>query len=164
LPRYRVLQRLPRWQGEEGFCDDERKTLFISSGLDPEHQRRVLLHEMCHIGTRGHGKPFLRKLTRLAQLGESWAEDQRKLYEETIEPPLTAQVKHAIVDLAMELPHLPWLKARKLIANRMYKSVVELRRIAPWAQKHWERSGRGDRPLMLTTPRMAEIVYEAVSS
>ncbi|MGH7860263.1 MAG: hypothetical protein ACREQY_23285 [Candidatus Binatia bacterium] len=47
---------------------------YVVAGLDPEGERQALLHQMCHIGSPGHGRAFQRKLARLARMGEAWGE------------------------------------------------------------------------------------------
>lgn len=76
LPKYRVRRRHPH-NGEHGFIDEEAWTIWI---CDPPDVRQTLLHEMCHIGTLGHGRLFRAKLRRLAQRGEAWAQDERAYY------------------------------------------------------------------------------------
>jgi hypothetical protein len=76
LPKYRVLPGMPR-NGARGFIDDETRTIWICA---PEEIRETLLHEMCHIGTPGHGRTFRAKLKRLARSGEKWAEAERAYY------------------------------------------------------------------------------------
>jgi len=149
LPRYRVRRCSQRTMRAllhasgcdcQGHCDDERRLISIVKGLSPSDERRVLLHEMCHIGTPGaHGKPWQRKMARLAQFGEGWAEEQRAEYSKR--PTSFAKwVKGEIADLAMDpdANQLPWLKARKQIARRLCISVTELLRKAQWARLYWE--------------------------
>lgn len=38
--------------------------------------RRVLLHEMCHIGAPNHGKKWQSIMMRLADMGETWAKNE----------------------------------------------------------------------------------------
>jgi hypothetical protein len=76
LPKYRVGRCTPR-NGERGFIDDEARTIWICA---PGETRETLLHEMCHIGTPGHGRRFRAKLKRLARGGESWAQAERAYY------------------------------------------------------------------------------------
>ena len=64
-----------------GLCDSDSRTIWLWEGLSSEQEREVLLHEMCHIGTPGHGPEFQLKLARLAEQGETWAEAERKVYE-----------------------------------------------------------------------------------
>jgi hypothetical protein len=130
--------------GLTGVCNQERKTIYIASGLEPALRRRVLLHEMCHIGCDGHGKRFQRRLALLAQKGESWAGKERKGYVEAIklERPISEEVKDVIDDLALELPHLSWSTARAIIEDEIV-APGQLNRIEPWARKRWkERASR----------------------
>jgi len=76
LPTYRVRRRKPQ-NGEHGFINDAARIIWICSSPDV---RQTLLHEMCHIGTVGHGRLFRAKLRRLAQRGETWAQAERVYY------------------------------------------------------------------------------------
>ena len=76
LPTYRVRRREPQ-SGEHGFIDDEARTIWI---CNPPDVRQTFLHEMCHIGTPGHGRLLRAKLRRLAQRGETWAQAERAYY------------------------------------------------------------------------------------
>lgn len=76
LPKYRVQQCPPR-NGERGFIDEATRTIWVCA---PDEARETLLHEMCHIGTPGHGRQFRAKLKRLARSGETWAEAERAYY------------------------------------------------------------------------------------
>ena len=76
LPKYRVRRCAPR-TGERGFIEDEARTIWICA---PRETRETLLHEMCHIGTPGHGRRFRAKLRHLARRGETWAQAERAYY------------------------------------------------------------------------------------
>ncbi len=76
LPTYRV-RRCPPQAGERGFIDEKARTIWICTSSET---RETLLHEMCHIGTPGHGRRFRAKLKRLARRGESWAQAERAYY------------------------------------------------------------------------------------
>ena len=76
LPKYRVRWCAPT-NGEHGFIDNEARTIWI---CNPSDLRKTLLHEMCHIGTVGHGRLFRAKLRRLARRGERWAQAERAYY------------------------------------------------------------------------------------
>ncbi len=76
LPKYRVRTG-PARNGEYGFIDEAEHTIWI---CQEENLRATLLHEMCHIGTPGHGRAFRAKLRRLATLGEAWAQEERAYY------------------------------------------------------------------------------------
>jgi hypothetical protein len=49
----------------------------VRDQLNPDEERHVLLHEMCHVatgpGVADHGPTFLRQLQRLIEKGETWA-------------------------------------------------------------------------------------------
>jgi hypothetical protein len=76
LPKYRVRWCAPHGR-EHGFIDEAAATICI---CDPPDVRVTLLHEMCHIGTAGHGRVFRAKLRRLARQGERWAQAERAYY------------------------------------------------------------------------------------
>ena len=76
LPKYRV-RRCDAQDGEHGFINDEARTIWICRSPDV---RQTLLHEMCHIGTPGHGRLFRAKLRGLARRGETWAQAERAYY------------------------------------------------------------------------------------
>jgi len=80
LPVYRVRFRQFDRPGQEGECKPTARTILLATPLkgDPQKLRQVLLHEMCHIGSPGHGLRFQAKLARLAANGESWAEELRR--------------------------------------------------------------------------------------
>src|SRR5438105_3964594 len=72
LRAYRVIySKLPG--NTRGVCNSKRRTIYIREGLQGDQLRRVLLHEMCHIGCRYHGRKFLAHLAHLAEQGEAWA-------------------------------------------------------------------------------------------
>jgi hypothetical protein len=61
----------PGWHGEEGHYDSKRRVIRLAP-MEAKHIQGVLLHEMCHIGTPGHGKAFLAKLHRLKKVKDGW--------------------------------------------------------------------------------------------
>jgi hypothetical protein len=76
LPKYRVRRCEPHGR-EHGFIDNTTATIWICASPEP---RQTLLHEMCHIGTPGHGRLFRAQLRRLARRGETWAQAERIYY------------------------------------------------------------------------------------
>jgi hypothetical protein len=80
LPAYRIQFARFEIRGQKGKCDTARRMIRLSREFqdDPDGLRRELLHEMCHIGSPGHGRRFQAKLARLAAAGESWAEKERR--------------------------------------------------------------------------------------
>jgi hypothetical protein len=110
LPPYR-LQFRPFERGDQvGYYNRETRTIELATSLqpDPEQLRQALLHEMCHIGSPGHGRRFQEKLSRLAAKGESWAEDQRRQYADRPHTSLTAEIAQEIDDRARDVPHVKW--------------------------------------------------------
>ena len=67
LPKCQVRRCAPR-TGERGFIQGETRTIWICT---PRETRETLLHEMCHMGTPGHGRRFRTKLRHLARRGET---------------------------------------------------------------------------------------------
>ena len=141
LPPYRVRHRPSRWPGQYGECDDASQTIHLSPNLSEDELRQALLHEMCHIGTPGHGVRFRAKLLRLARMGEAWAEIERAQYEEAsrITLPLKTQIRHTLQDIAVEHPGLRWPQVLRMVSAEVCKTPGEIRRIAPWAQRVWKR-------------------------
>jgi hypothetical protein len=72
LPAHRMRWRKMKYHG--GMCISKKKTIVMNSILkkQPIKLRRVLLHEMCHIGADGHGRLFCNNLLRLWNKGERW--------------------------------------------------------------------------------------------
>ena len=63
LSMHRARGCAPR-TGERGFIEEEARTIWICT---PREIRETLLHEMCHIGTAGHGRTFRARLRHLAR-------------------------------------------------------------------------------------------------
>lgn len=79
----RAVRRRPRaFAGAHGCLHPRARTILIASGLAPGLVRQTMLHEMCHIGSPGHGRRFRATLARLAGTGEGWASRERVLYED----------------------------------------------------------------------------------
>ncbi len=141
LPRYRVRRACFDAPGQYGLCRQEKQTILIRPGLDGNDLRETLLHEMCHIGSTGHGKRFQAKLARLESLGEKWAEKQRASYEEACRSasPITANIRHTIDDWVWQCADIPWTQIRKLLAREVGLSPNRLIKAAPWVRRVWQR-------------------------
>ncbi len=143
LPRYMVrFGPSGRLVAESGYCDSERKTIYVDPNPPTRALlRQVLLHEMCHIGTPGHGSRFQKKLRRLAALGETWANREADECAEAramrVSP--TAAIVRELKDMAIEQPAAEWPHARGVLAFRMGRLEAEIDRIAPWAARLWDR-------------------------
>lgn len=145
--------------------DSESQTIF----LDPnpptvEATRRILLHEMCHIGCPGHGARFQKKLRALATAGEQWAEAEAKeLAEGSAQQrrePVTAEIARRLKDMALDAPEAEWPAALRVLAYEVGRPEGEIARIAPWAPTLWatetavRRADREQqRKLRMTPPR-----------
>jgi hypothetical protein len=143
LPTYRVRFRRFDIRGKEGECLTASRTIVLATKLrrDPERLRQVLLHEMCHIGARYHGRRFQTKLAKLAAAGETWAARERDLFRERPRGSLTAEIAEAIEDGALDIPETPWSPGvLRELAERMRRSPQDILRAAPWAPRKWERS------------------------
>jgi Protein of unknown function DUF45 len=133
-------------RGKEDECQAEARTILLAISLkrDPQKLRQVLLHEMCHIGSPGHGRRFRAKLARLAEGGESWAEKERcDLADRPRGYSLSADIAHAIDDAVLDLPQVRWSKrVLQVLGNSIGRSPRDTIRAAPWAPQRWERSRR----------------------
>lgn len=144
LPRYRVIYGQPPGDPRacSGYCDPEALLIYVEpSPPTPEVLRRILLHEMCHIGSLGHGKRFQAKLRRLAAMGEEWATEEAEQYAKEIayQRPVTARIAWAIRDAAVDIPAQSWPEVEGVIAVELGLGVAALRRAAPWAEGLWNR-------------------------
>jgi hypothetical protein len=147
LPPFTVRWMQPQTTGQLGRCEaDKRLILLVGPRPIDAELRQVLLHEMCHIGCPGHGKRFQRKLRHLANLGEAWAEEEARQYAEAValgrRLPLTAQLRHAIDDLAIAHPELAWRVARRVLCRDGCSDLAGtgLKKMAPWAAAAWRKA------------------------
>lgn len=138
LPKFRVEYSdnfsdgfLP---GQLGECDERRRLIRVSPSLkgQPGDLRRTLLHEMCHIGTPGHGKKFRFKLQRLADQGEEWAIPEAAGLAEQPWPLIEARVKQGLYDTALDLGQGAPRHLDSSIAHHLGWSLKALRRSMPW--------------------------------
>lgn len=88
----------PGWSGD-GRCDTTRRVIFIAPGVagKPESLRALLLHEMCHVGTPGHGAAFAAKLDRLIARGETEVESEKGLPDYNVQGSVRAGIYDAVV-------------------------------------------------------------------
>ncbi len=144
LPRYRVVYSQPPGDPRDcsGHCDPDSRTIYVEpSSPTPQGLRQILLHEMCHIGSLGHGKRFQAKLLRLAERGEPWAKEEAAAYADALARggSLTARIAEEIRGMAWELSDCRWSEVERRLARELGYTVAELRRAAPWAARRWER-------------------------
>ena len=141
LAKYQVKRACFDCPVQHGICLPEKQTILIHSGVIGYDLRETLLHEMCHIGSIGHGKRFQAKLARLASLGEKWAEKQRASYEEACRFSLTvtANIRHTLDDLVWQCADIPWIQIRRSLAREVGLSPNRLIKTAPWVRRVWQR-------------------------
>jgi hypothetical protein len=130
-----------------GFCDTAHRRILLRSGLSEStvptarHTlRQTLLHEMCHIGTRYHGKRWQAKMLRLADRGETWARDEAREYQREA-PPFGARVKHVLEDYCWARVDgvMTWRRALTAVAREFGLTPGEFVAKAPWARRAWDR-------------------------
>lgn len=140
LPKYRVvLAALP---GPcDGRCETDRRLIRLARRLAPDERRRLLLHEMCHIGIPGHGVRWQARMLRLADQGEGWARKEARAYRTSAETPrmLWAAITDALHDLAHHRPRLRLAQVRRICSADCDLTVPELLRLFPRFDRTWER-------------------------
>jgi hypothetical protein len=140
-PRYRVrYARLP----SDGFCDVARRTILVQRGLTGQRLRRVLLHEMCHIGCPHHGARFQARLLRLAEQGEAWAIHEVEALRQT--QPWNAMMRdlktHIVLAAARGQPYAR--AAVGSLAAPWGLTAAELLSRAPWVPAAWRNASQGN--------------------
>jgi len=148
---YRVIYGRPPGDARaaSGYCDPGARTIYVNpSPPTPDAVRRILLHEMCHIGSIGHGKRFQAKLRGLGAMGEAWAVEEAEQCASEIRnrQPVTASIARAIRKAAVDVAAHPWPAVEAVIAVELGLEVSSLRRTAPWAEGLWNRETRAKPP------------------
>lgn len=144
LPRYQITmaRRHINGPGHRGECLTASKRLFVNPGLADEQQRRVLLHEMCHIGCPSHGAKFTARLRRLAELGEAWAEEDAERCADWHRVNANRLLRQMVSDVAVDRPEWSWTQARRVLAGQMHFQPTVFERTYPWARPAWEKERR----------------------
>ncbi len=159
LSRYRVIRRATLSDNDLGQCRNKTRTILLRRDLDGELLRQTLLHEMCHIGPDSgydHGPRFLRKLHRLARLGEPKLLEDIEQYDGTAirreidrlkaegklggsEIPWRSDVWSHLDAFALERPLLRWATVRRVLAAEYRMTPAQFQRRAPWAEREWRQ-------------------------
>jgi len=139
LPTFRVtlVASLPR--SKHGECLQERRLIRVRWGRGPAAPRRVLLHEMCHIGTPHHGRRFQAKLLRLAAQGEAWAIEEAEVYRSA--PSWNqemANLRDGLLNFVVECPGLRFSSVVRALAGDLGLRQRELLLRAPWLPAAWK--------------------------
>jgi hypothetical protein len=142
LPDYRVTYyQLP--PGTRGQCSSKRRLIRISRTLPSSQLRRVLLHEMCHIGCPYHGKKFLERLDRLFKMGEKWAEEEIKLYRDSETYNAAVSDMGYNLSLAMMDEHVPtYREAVQHFSAEFALTPTEFKRRFPWFRSHYRKAAQ----------------------
>ncbi len=142
LPRYRVVlsdSLLP----SHGECLPERRLIRLRRGLDPETTRRILLHEMCHIGSLGHGRPFQAKLYLLAAQGEEWAKHEAEKYRDAVSwNAHMTNLRGTLDDVAGQSPRPNFPALVRWLTADFCRQPRELLRSVPWLRAAWKKACR----------------------
>ena len=138
LPRHTVRWAPLGVAGAHGRLRPRARTILLARGLPPRLVRQTLLHEMCHIGSLGHGRRFRTKLAHLARMGETWARRERVLCERICRQrlPVSAEIRLMLEVLARDDPELTWAAARRHLLTRV---LEDPRQMPPWAKGLWHR-------------------------
>lgn len=131
------------WEGE---YDPKRKVIHLPrrSTHGPDYvDKQTMLHEMCHIGSLGHGLRFRKKLRHLADQGETWAADEAAGYEGpgTLWRDEKENIRDNLQQIAYEMKTRPSFREveRMIAANRAMR-IAELRKYVPWLRSAWRKA------------------------
>ncbi len=125
LPRYRVTFSKGVFGPWKGFCLGKRRLIRLRRGLPPQEVKRVLLHEMCHIGAKGHGRRWQEKMLRLAAQGEIWAKEEVENYQHALRTKINmaTDIRDELTSFAHNISPRPAFKLvlRRLAAHHGYR-------------------------------------------
>ncbi len=144
LPRYRVAFTTFYGSRQRGRCVSKRRLILVRRGLDGEELRRVLLHEMCHIGALGHGQRWQSKLRSLAEQGESWADEEAKRYAEgPTWNRLMVNLRLDLDDWALQFDRPPqFAKVIRFVGDDFGLNPREVLKKIPWLKAAWRKACR----------------------
>lgn len=146
LPAYRVYSRAKVvGDGIElpGCCDSTNRVILIQRGIAGDALRRLLLHEMCHIGTPYHGRKFQAKLLQLAAQGEAWAgEEASGLADGYSWNQAVRGLCDQLDETARFSPRPRFPAAVRALARSLRPGLNpnELLRMAPWLRARWKKA------------------------
>ena len=147
LPKYRVVFASESTMGaKDGECLQDRLLIRVARRLqsDSSQLRRTLLHEMCHHGCPHHGKRFLAKLKRLADLGEEWATGEIKEYLGS--PTLNHEIQaiksnlEVLANRSQDPRKLDFGVVEMCVARDFGYSREEIRKKMPWLRSAWDEA------------------------
>jgi hypothetical protein len=157
LPRFKIRVGYPKGEKPElhadGSCKNEKQTIYIARKItaDAEDARRLMLHEMCHVGdpTGEHGNAtgFESRMLRLKDMGETWIEEKdyacilpvEDKYEGLDEA--GCYILNGIEDATMESRgQLSLREVLRFLSRYLKCSSQELRREYPWIPARWREA------------------------
>lgn len=126
-----------RWTREDGYCDSERQTIWVSPALAEaggDQLIAVVVHEVCHaIQGSGHGRRFRLRLAVSADAAEAAGRvhlagllrQDAMMYEQ--EPPMLAKAIYSTMgDIVGESPHVSFAAALRFLATQIGLTPSEL--------------------------------------
>jgi len=154
LDRTRFGGRLPAYRVEfadlpgvgHGICFSKDRLIQIHSTLSGEHLRRILLHEMCHHYSEGHGKRWQAEMLRLgSEHGETWAIEQvQKFREGPTWNQEMSNLRGNLDDWAAEEVHRDdprgFDQVAEYAAGQFGLTAEEFLPMVPWLERAWENS------------------------
>ena len=112
-------------------------SIYVSPFCKPEDYRRTMFHEMCHFFALGHSDAFVKKLTQVAK-GELWLEKElAKVQQWQIIDRIKRNWSEVMFKLSKEKPRMPWIEARRAVAERLGCKVHDMCKEAPDFKKEW---------------------------
>ncbi len=139
LPQYKYLQVNVIEGGLDGRCTSWMKWITNSPFVQPKDYMRTMTHEMIHHFVGGHSEDFQNKVREVAS-GEPWLEEEldRCRWIHRMFEVLPFKILEVMEDLSKHNPVvLPWIKARRIIADRAGCTIKELLEAVPNCRTVW---------------------------
>ena len=113
-------------------------SIYVSPFCKPEDYRRTMFHEMCHFfAPDHHSDAFVKKLTQVAE-GELWLEkEMAKVQQWQIIDRIRPDWSEVRFKLLKEKPRMPWIEARRAVAERLGCKVHDMCKEGPDFKKEW---------------------------
>jgi hypothetical protein len=142
LPQYWVVFAQPKVTGWHGECFPARRLIQLRRGLTGDELRQTLLHEMCHIGSPGHGRRFQAKLARLVEQGEPWAQAEIDGYRNSplSWPNMLRELRASLDEWAYRQPRPNFAAIQRYAADAMTCRPSEILRKVPWLGAAWRHA------------------------
>jgi hypothetical protein len=136
-----------------GLCDNKKKTIYLATEIlsDREKTRRIMLHEMCHVGIPYHAGRWTTRMRKLEGQGESWIKAELDP-QVPVNGPMVSynEFAHSVAtsldDMALDWKGVgPVRKAVTALSRQSGNfgfgiSPYELLRTFPWIPTRWARA------------------------